>query len=106
MPSSGVLRLVALVRIDVSEQCITSVFRVTRNGELGTALAVTSNRLVTANIVPSSPVLVTLMMEAIRYSETSVLTRATRHYSPEDGILHSHRRDNLRSYIELTGWTL
>jgi hypothetical protein len=34
---------------------------------------------VTANIVPSSLILVTLMMEAIRSSETSVLTRATRH---------------------------
>jgi hypothetical protein len=25
---------------------------------------------------------------------------------PEDGILHSHRRENLKSYIALTGWTL
>jgi hypothetical protein len=25
---------------------------------------------------------------------------------PEDGILHNHRRGNLRSYIALTGWTL
>jgi hypothetical protein len=28
-----------------------------------------------------------------------VLTRATRRNSPEDGILHSHRRENLKSYI-------
>jgi hypothetical protein len=27
-------------------------------------------------------------------------------YVPEDGILHSHRRENLRSYISLTGWAL
>jgi hypothetical protein len=27
-------------------------------------------------------------------------------YSPEDGILHSHRRENLKSYIALTGWAL
>jgi hypothetical protein len=27
-------------------------------------------------------------------------------YIPEDGILHNHRRDNLKSYIALTGWTL
>jgi hypothetical protein len=38
--------------------------------------------LVTANVVPSSPILVILMREALRSSETSVLTRAT-----EDGIL-------------------
>jgi hypothetical protein len=62
--------------------------------------------LVTANIVPSSPILVTLMMMAISFSETSVLTRATRRNIPEDGILHSHRREKLKSYIALTGWAL
>jgi hypothetical protein len=39
--------------------------------------------LVTANDVPSSPSLVTLMMEAIRSSDSSVLTRATRRNAPE-----------------------
>jgi hypothetical protein len=43
--------------------------------------------LVTANVVPSSLILVTLMMEAIHFSETSVLIRAKRHTIPEDGIL-------------------
>jgi hypothetical protein len=46
------------------------------------------------------------MIEALRSSETSVLTRATRCNILEDGILHVHRRKNLKSYIELTGWAL
>jgi hypothetical protein len=62
--------------------------------------------LVKANVVPSSSILVTMMMEALTSSETSVVTRATRRNIPEDGILHSHRRENLKSYITLPGWTL
>jgi hypothetical protein len=38
------LRLVTLVRIDVSEECIASIIKVTRIGRLGTTLAVTSNQ--------------------------------------------------------------
>jgi hypothetical protein len=62
--------------------------------------------LVTANVVRSSPILVILIMEALDSSETSVLTRATRRNIPEDDILHSHCRENFKSYIALTGWTL
>jgi hypothetical protein len=105
MASSGMLRHVALVRTDVSKELSTSFIGVTRIGELGTTLAVTSNRrnvcqlLVTASIVLSSPIRVTLMKEVLSSSETSVLTRAARHNIPEDAILHSHRRENLESYI-------
>jgi hypothetical protein len=44
--------------------------------------------LVAANVVPSLSILVTLIMEATRFSETSLLTRATRRNIPEHGILY------------------
>jgi hypothetical protein len=74
MVSSGMLRRVALVRTDVSEEVRASFMRVTRIGELGTKLAVTSYR----RTLRSS-------------SETSVLTRATRRNIPEDTILQNSR---------------
>jgi hypothetical protein len=77
--------------------------------------------VVIANVDPSSLILFTMMMEAQSSFETSVLTRATRRniredgilqkrnvfpvgyelgfYIPEDGILHSHRHENLQSFM-------
>jgi hypothetical protein len=91
MPSSGMSCLFALVTTEVSEEPIASIIMVTRIGELGTTLAVSSNRstlLVTAKLVLSSPIIVTLMMDAMRSSEMSVLTRALRRNIPEEVIPH------------------
>jgi hypothetical protein len=64
---------VALVRNDVSEELSASFIRVTSIGELGTTLAVSSNR--------------------------RTLRRNTK-YIPEDTILNSHSRENLKSYVK------
>jgi hypothetical protein len=74
MASSGMLRRVAVVSTDVSEVLSASFIRVTRIGELGTTLAVISNRR-------------TLRRNTVGSSETSVLTRATRRNILEDTIL-------------------
>jgi hypothetical protein len=82
MVSSGILRHVALVRTSVSVETFH------HNMPL---------LLVTANI-PSCRIRLTLMMEAIRSSETLILTRAMWRNIPEGGILHSHRCENHKSY--------
>jgi hypothetical protein len=63
------LHCVALLRIDVSEEPSASIIK-----------------------VPSSPILVTLMMEALGSNETSALTRATRCNIPENGILQEQTK--------------
>jgi hypothetical protein len=85
MASSGMLRRVTLVRTDVSEDLRASFIRVTRIGELGTTHAAKKYQvflrsvrrlLFTANVVPSPPILVSLVMEVLSSSETSLLRRA------------------------------
>jgi hypothetical protein len=73
MTSSSMLRRVALIRTDVSDELSASIKVFLRS---------VRRLLVTAN-VPGSPILVTLMMEALSSSETSVLTRATQRNIPE-----------------------
>jgi hypothetical protein len=104
---------VALVSAEALEEHIASIIWVTRIGELEcflsdivSILRSVLQLLVTANVVPSSSTLVTLRIETIRSSETPVHTRATRCNTSEDGILHSHRSENLKSYIALTYWSL
>jgi hypothetical protein len=80
MASSGILRLVALVITEVSEELCAYSSRATRIVELGATL--------TENV----------MKDALSSSETSVVRRSTRRDIPEDSILHSHRRENLKSY--------
>jgi hypothetical protein len=81
MSSSGMLRRAALVRTDISVELSASFIRVTRISELGTTLAVTSNR------------------RMLRRNTKCTVTRATRHKIPRDAIFHSHRSENLKSYM-------
>jgi hypothetical protein len=83
MASSGILRRVALVRTDVSEEISASFIRVPRIGELGTTLAVTSNRRTLRRNTKCHP-----DEGGAKFLQTSVLTKVTRRNIPEDAILH------------------
>jgi hypothetical protein len=93
MESSERLRHVALVRTDVSEEISSSFIRVTYLAFLSSVRRL----LVTASVVPSPSILVTLMMEALSSSETSVLTRVIGRNIQEDTILHIYR--SIKFYV-------
>jgi hypothetical protein len=84
MSSSGMLRHVTLVRTDVSEEYSAYIIHTI------VFLRSMLRLLVTANVVPSSSILVTLMIEALHSSEMSIITRATWRNIPANFILHSH----------------
>jgi hypothetical protein len=101
---------VDFISTDVTEERIAFIIRVRRIGELRKTLAITRNRstlrrnttlktLFITNAVSSSPILVTLMREAIRSSETSVLKRTIQRNIIEGGILNSHHREYIKSYL-------
>jgi hypothetical protein len=92
------LRRVALVRTDVSYKRSASIIRVTGIDVLGT-LAVTSNR---TKLRRNATYIICLLVDGGHTFFRNVgSTRATWCDIPEDGILHSHRRENLKSYINI-----
>jgi hypothetical protein len=89
--------------LDVQIHVFLTSALVGMNGQLHSPAATTLRSvcrlLVTANVIPSSSILLILMMEELSSSETSILTRAIWRNISEDAILHSHRHENLKFYI-------
>jgi hypothetical protein len=92
--SSVMLCRVVLVRTDLSDELSGSFNKVTRIGELGTLALFLVHRFLSS-----------LLKEALSFAETSVLTKATRRNIPEYAILHSRRRENLNSYMDLSSFS-
>jgi hypothetical protein len=103
MPSSGIWRRVNLVWTYVSEERIASIFRVEKSAseEPGWASGCRHRHSLQPPAQAGSSLadFSTLKMEVLRSSVTSVHKRSTRRHIPEDGILHSHRRENLKTCI-------
>jgi hypothetical protein len=101
MSSSGILHPVAFLRTDVSDKPIASIVSVTEIGELLLVFLRSVLRLlVVANVVPTSPILVTVMLDAMFLLNVGFI-RAIQRNILEDAILHSHRRENLKIYKTL-----
>jgi hypothetical protein len=104
MASSGMLRRVAIVRTDVSEERIASIISVKRISEQEKTLALTSNCSTLRRNIQY------MRKEAIADSSPpdngdDIFFRNIGSYKwrrrniPGDGILHSYRRENLKAYI-------
>jgi hypothetical protein len=93
MPSSGKWQRVAFISTDVSEESVASAFRRETIRDIGTEIVVPYCSSRGDTFFRSGD-----NVSRVKYE--------LGFYIPEDGILHSHRRQNLKSYIALTGWTL
>jgi hypothetical protein len=83
MAVTGIFSSVVLVRSDVSEERIAFISRLTTHGDQGTTIVITNN------VVLSSPIRVTLMMEVILHSETSIGIKTTLRNIQEDAVLRN-----------------
>jgi hypothetical protein len=110
MPSSGMLHRVALVRTDIYVESIVSIIRIEIIRELETTLVLTSNRcivflrsvlwfLVTVNVVPSSQIIITVMMKTKHCSVTSDLTRATRRNILDESTVYNSKSFEIPTLI-------
>jgi hypothetical protein len=83
MSSSEIGRRVAVVRTDFSEERIPFIIRMTRISKLGKTLSSVLQLLVIASVGTSSPILVTLMMEAIHFYNSHTVPHPRRRHSSE-----------------------